>query len=116
MQQELIKAKEKAEESDRMKSSYLGNMSYKIRTPLNAIVGFANLLSEEELEPAEKDNFIGIIRRDTEQVLHLIDDIINIAQIESENIDFNKQKCSVNQMLTTVFDYYKIHDKADKLS
>lgn len=115
MQQELIKAKEKAEESDRMKSSYLGNMSYKIRTPLNAIVGFANLLSEEELEPAEKDNFIGIIRRDTEQVLHLIDDIINIAQIESENIDFNKQKCSVNQMLTTVFDYYRIHEKADKI-
>jgi PAS domain-containing protein len=66
VQQELIKAKEKAEESDRMKSSYLGNMSHKIRTPLNTIVGFANLLTEEELDTDQKNNFINIIRNDTE--------------------------------------------------
>jgi signal transduction histidine kinase len=115
IQQELIKAKEKAEESDRMKSSYLGNMSHKIRTPLNAIVGFANLISEEELEQEERNNFINIIRRDTEQVLHLIDDIINIAKIESNQMGVSEKTVSINQMINNMADYYKVHEKADKI-
>jgi len=115
VQQELIKAKEKAEESDRMKSSYLGNMSHKIRTPLNAIVGFANLISEEDLDQQEKDKFINVIRRDTEQVLYLIDDIINIAKIDANQLDVYTKECSINQMIGNLVEYYKTHEKAEKI-
>ncbi|MBN2805688.1 MAG: PAS domain-containing protein [Prolixibacteraceae bacterium] len=115
VQQELIKAKEKAEESDRMKSSYLGNMSHKIRTPLNTIVGFANLLSEEELQAEEKENFINIIRKDTEQVLHLIDDMINLAKIDANQFDVNVKKCHVNKMVDNLARYYQAHDKTSTI-
>ncbi len=115
VQQELIKAKEKAEESDRMKSSYLGNMSHKIRTPLNTIVGFANLLTEEELEAEQKDNFINIIRNDTEQVLHLIDDMINLAKIDANQLDISKQKISLNKIFDNLAEYYKTNEKTGNI-
>lgn len=115
VQQELIKAKEKAEESDRTKSAYLGNMSHKIRTPLNTIVGFANLLTEEELGQEEKSNFINIIRHDTEQVLHLIDDIINIAKIDAEQLDVNVKTFSANELINSLSEYYKTNEKTDKI-
>lgn len=115
VQQELIKAKEKAEESDRMKSSYLGNMSHKIRTPLNTIVGFANLLSEEELQVEEKENFINIIRKDTEQVLHLIDDMINLAKIDANQFDVNMKQCHVNKVMDNLARYYQVHEKTNSI-
>lgn len=115
VQQELIKAKEKAEESDRMKSSYLGNMSHKIRTPLNTIVGFANLLTEEDLEAAEKENFINIIRNDTEQVLHLIDDMINLAKIDANQFDVNAKTCHINKVINNLAEYYKAHEKTNRI-
>ncbi|MBN1925126.1 MAG: PAS domain-containing protein, partial [Prolixibacteraceae bacterium] len=115
VQQELIKAKEKAEESDRMKSAYLGNMSHKIRTPLNAIVGFANLLTEEDIAPEEKGNFINVIRRDTEQVLHLIDDIINIAKIDANQLHVSTKKVNVNDVIDEVSEYFKANEKAEKI-
>jgi signal transduction histidine kinase len=115
IQQELIKAKEKAEESDRMKSSYLGNMSHKIRTPLNSIVGFANLLTEEELDTEQKDNFINIIRNDTEQVLHLIDDMINLAKIDANQFEVNHKQQHINKIINNVADYYRANEKTAQL-
>nr|MDA3818509.1 HAMP domain-containing sensor histidine kinase [Prolixibacteraceae bacterium] len=115
IQQELIKAKEKAEESDRMKSSYLGNMSHKIRTPLNTIVGFANLLTEEELDTEQKNNFINIIRSDTEQVLHLIDDMINLAKIDANQLEVDNKKQHINKIMNSVADYYLTSEKTNEL-
>ena len=115
VQQELIKAKEKAEESDRMKSSYLGNMNNKIRIPLNTIVGFANLLSEEELDAAQKNNFIGIIRHDTEQVLRLIDDMIHMTKIDAHQLDIEMKPCAVNKIIANLAEYYKANDKTRKI-
>jgi len=115
IQQELIRAKEKAEESDRMKSAYLGNMSHKIRTPLNTIVGFSNLLTEEELELEDKNNYINIIRHDTEQVLHLIDDMINIAKIDAEQLSVDKKTCSTNELIESLSEYYKTNEKTNKI-
>ncbi|HPR33124.1 MAG TPA: PAS domain-containing sensor histidine kinase, partial [Prolixibacteraceae bacterium] len=115
LQQELIKAKEKAEESDRMKSAYLGNMSHKIRTPLNAIVGFSNLLTEEDLSQEEKNNFIHVIRHDTEQVLRLIDDIINIARIDANQLSVSSKKANINGIFHEVSDYFKAHEKTDRI-
>lgn len=115
IQQELIKAKERAEESDRQKSAYLGNMSHKIRTPLNTIVGFSNLLTEDDISHQEKDNYINIIRHDTEQVLHLIDDIINIAKIDANQLDTNDKECSINEMFNSLSEYYKTNEKTNRI-
>jgi PAS domain S-box-containing protein len=115
VQQELIRAKEKAEESDRMKSAYLGNMSHKIRTPLNTIVGFSNLLTEEDVDNQDKNNYINIIRHDTEQVLHLIDDMINIAKIDAEQLSVEKKTCSVNDLVDNLSDYYKANEKTNRI-
>jgi PAS domain S-box-containing protein len=82
MTQELIEAKEKAEESDRLKSSFLANMSHEIRTPMNSIMGFASLLPEEE----SKDlmcQYANIIVRNSEQLVHIIDDIVLYSRLQT---------------------------------
>ena len=75
----LIEAKEKAEESDELKSAFLANMSHEIRTPMNAIIGFSSLLDEEDLEESEKKDFIARIRNNSTSLLGLISDIIDIS-------------------------------------
>ncbi len=82
-ERELIAAKEKAEESDLLKSAFLANMSHEIRTPMNSIVGFANLLSEENLDEETRKEYIERVNRNSEQLLALISDIIDLAKIES---------------------------------
>jgi signal transduction histidine kinase len=96
-----------------MKSSYLGNMSHKIRTPLNTIVGFANLLTEEDLEAEQKNNFINIIRNDTESVLRLIDDMINLAKIDANQLDVHYKQNSLNKIMGNVADYFKANEKTN---
>lgn len=83
----LIEAKQKAEESDRLKSSFIANMSHEIRTPLNSIVGFAELLVDESLATDEKEEYISIIKQNNEVLLQLISDILDISKIESGMID-----------------------------
>ena len=78
----LIRAKEKAEESDRLKSAFLANMSHEIRTPLNAIVGFSNLLAEST-EAEERRQYLGIVEENNELLLQLISDILDLSKIEA---------------------------------
>lgn len=79
----LLKAKIKAEESDRLKSSFLANMSHEIRTPMNGIVGFAELLKEENLNKEETDRYVDIILANSEQLLHVINDVLDLSRIEA---------------------------------
>lgn len=81
----LIKAKDKAEESDRLKSAFLANMSHEIRTPLNAIVGFSNLLSYTD-DPGEKEQYNSLISYNNELLLNLINDVLDLSKIESGHI------------------------------
>lgn len=83
----LVIAKEKAEESDRLKSAFLANMSHEIRTPMNAIMGFSDLLPEAEGE--EKMRFAGIVQKSSKQLLTLIDDVIFLSRLQSETIPLN---------------------------
>ena len=85
--QELKKAKEKAEESDRLKSSFLANLSHEIRTPMNAIIGFADLLEVEDLTPSQREHYIQIIRKSGDYLLAIINDIIEISQIDSGQVE-----------------------------
>lgn len=87
-EEELVKAKEKAEESDRLKSAFLSNMSHEIRTPLNAIVGFSGIIADTE-DPVERKNYYSIIEANNEQLLRLINEILDLSKIESGILEFN---------------------------
>ena len=84
---ELIKAKEKAEESERLKSAFLANMSHEIRTPMNGILGFTNLLLKPDLTGDEKHKFIEIIRKSGLRMLNTVNDLIDISRIETGQVE-----------------------------
>lgn len=107
----LEKALEKAKEADRMKSAFLANMSHEIRTPLNAIVGFSNLLNAEtdiELEPEERANFVELINTNSELLLNLINDILDLSRIESGRMSFVFEPCSLNELMHEIYQTYLV--------
>ena len=105
----------KADEANRLKSAFLANMSHEIRTPLNAIVGFSNLLIETE-DPAEKQEFIHIISANNELLLQLINDIIDMAKIESGSLDFLYTQTDVNELMEDICSQMKLKNKSDAIS
>lgn len=106
-EEDLIKAREKAEEADRMKSTFLANMSHEIRTPLNAIVGFSELLtSDEVLEPEERKEFIQVISKNSDLLLKLINDILDLSRIESGRMSFTFENCDLSNLFN---DIYRTH-------
>ncbi len=100
---ELLEAKEKAEESDRLKSAFLANMSHEIRTPMNAIIGFSDLLTDPDLTSDQKHELINHINKNSNTLVYLIDDIIDIAKIEAGQLKINKTECNINQILSDVY-------------
>ncbi len=102
LMKELTIAKEKAEQSDRLKTSFLANMSHEIRTPLNAILGFTRLIYDEDLEKEEKSYYVNIIDRSAETLVQIINDIIDISSIETGTIKIHKSPVDINSMLETV--------------
>jgi two-component system CheB/CheR fusion protein len=103
---ELIKAKEKAEESDRLKSAFLANMSHEIRTPMNGIIGFSQLLKEESLTPEKRNEFINIIVNNGKTLLNLIDDIIDLAKIESGHMTIETVPCRINSIMSELYQQF----------
>ncbi len=97
---ELKKAKEKAEQSDKLKSAFLANMSHEIRTPLHAIVGFSRLLMQENLTIDQRNEYHWYIQNSASDLLNLINDIIDVAKIEAGQIMINKSPCRLNQILS----------------
>lgn len=98
VQQELIEAKEKAEESNRLKSAFLANMSHEIRTPLNAIVGFSNILTVTDSQE-ERQEYINIIENNNSLLLQLIGDILDLSKIEAGTLDFTFSNVDMNGLL-----------------
>ncbi|MCF8370249.1 MAG: response regulator [Bacteroidales bacterium] len=103
--EKVIKALEKATESDRLKTAFLANMSHEIRTPMNAIIGFSGLLSEPDLTQEERVQFINHINNNGNSLLTLINEILDIAKLEAGKIKINKSRCFVNQILKELKDY-----------
>ena len=104
---ELLVAKEKAEESDRLKSSFLANMSHEIRTPMNGIIGFVDLLKEPDLTPEEYVEYLDIISTSGQQLINIINDIIDISKIEAGEVRISERNFSVNNLLLEVCATFK---------
>ncbi|MFH1119185.1 MAG: cache domain-containing protein [Bacteroidota bacterium] len=99
IQLQFREAKEKAEESDRLKTAFLANMSHEIRTPMNSIIGFSTLLTEDHLTEADKAEYIQHINHAGESLLNLIDDIIDIAKIEAGQLTVSYENYSLNELM-----------------
>ena len=104
---ELIKSKEKAEESDRLKSAFLANMSHEIRTPMNGILGFSELLKEPNLSGEDQQRYIQIIEKSGRRLLTIINDIIDISKIESGLMEVNTKSINVDELLEYLFTFFK---------
>jgi signal transduction histidine kinase len=104
---DLIKAKEKAEQSDKLKSAFLANFSHEIRTPMNAIMGFSQLLSWPEISDADKTEFIDLILLNSKHLLNLINEVIDISRIEAGEMMLNYEKCDLISVLTEIHNQYE---------
>jgi hypothetical protein len=111
VEQELRSAKEKAEESDRLKSAFLANMSHEIRTPLNAIVGFSRLLARKNYDQEKRKIFIDDIQSNSNQLLTIINDILDISKIESGQFILNPTQVCINKLLQEVYDTMQLQIK-----
>lgn len=104
---QLILAKEKAEESDRLKSAFLQNISHEIRTPLNAISGFSGFLNNPDLTETRRKSFVSIIQKSSNQLVCIVSDILTIASLEAKQIDCNIHQVDINEIITDTYATHK---------
>lgn len=104
----LITAKEKAEESDRLKSAFLANMSHEIRTPMNSILGFTQILKSGDVSEKERQEFLDIINSSGNQLLAIISDIIDISKVDANQIRIHKTSCNINSILDDLYAKFSI--------
>lgn len=107
VEQQLIKAKEKAEENDRLKLSFLANMSHEIRTPMNGILGFTELLKEPNLDSVVQQEYIKIIEKSGIRMLNIINDIISISKIESGQVEVTLTETNINEQIEYLHTFFK---------
>jgi PAS domain S-box-containing protein len=102
--EELIKANVEAEASNRLKASFLANISHEIRTPLNSVVGFSNLLLTDGLPDEVKEDYIEHINHNSEKLLQIIGDIIDLSRLESSQIEITYEEASLNQIVSEIIE------------
>ena len=110
----LLEAKQKAEESDRLKSAFLANMSHEIRTPMNGIIGFTQLLKERQVPEKKQQDFLRLIDDQSKQLLKIINDIIDISKIEANQLKIEKSGFCLNDLLNELYSSYSAHMEHDK--
>jgi hypothetical protein len=106
-EKELIEAKERAEESDRLKSAFLANMSHEIRTPMNGIMGFTELLKQPMLTGEQQQDYISIIETSGIRMLNIINDIISISKIESGQMKVSISESNINEQMEYIHTFFK---------
>ena len=106
----------KAKEADRLKTSFLANMSHEIRTPLNAIVGFSNLLGDNDLKPEDRKQYISIINASNKSLLRLVDDILDVSLIETNQLKLVYKNCDLQKMMFELEETYQMIIKEKGLS
>jgi len=112
---ELKEALEHVKEADKLKSAFLGNMSHEIRTPLNAVVGFSQILAGEDLEPEEQKEFRELIHSNAEKLLLIIDDVLSISMIESNQLVLNDSTFDLNYFLQDCLHTSKVNCKNEDI-
>lgn len=113
--EELVTAKEQAEESDRLKTAFLANMSHEIRTPLNGILGFSSLVAEENLGDKQRKEYFKIVEASGQRLLSIVNDILDISLIQSNQIKIRKTEFSIHEFIQELFTFYSTLQK-DKLN
>ena len=107
--EEVKKQSEKATESEKMKTAFLNSICHEIRTPLNAIVGFSNLMNTDiELSKEERENFTELINTNSDLLLNLINDILDLSRIESGRMSFSFQQYSLNELISTIYQTFQV--------
>ncbi|WP_321288788.1 PAS domain-containing protein [uncultured Sunxiuqinia sp.] len=114
-EKELLQAKEKAEESTRLKSAFLANMSHEIRTPMNGILGFTSLLKNPKLTGKQKERFIDIIEKSGHRMLSTINDIVDISKIESGQVEVKISEINLNNQLEELYEFFLPETKKKNL-
>ena len=104
---ELKKAKQKAEESDLLKSAFLANMSHEIRTPMNGIVGFSDLLRKPTLSVEKRNMYVELINQSSTELLTIINDILDISKIEANQLNISKSEFDVGSLLNDLYSFFK---------
>ena len=112
---ELEIAKNKAEESDKLKSAFLMNLSHEIRTPMNAILGFSDLLSNSNLTEADKIEYIKVIQQSGQNLIEIIDDLVEMSKIDSQLIKPNLQSFNLDEFVKQIFTSYEKLYNSDKV-
>lgn len=106
--EQLEKAKEKAEESDKLKTSFLTNLSHEIRTPMNAILGFSDLLDEKDLKEEERSEYLGVIRNSGANLVSIIDDLIEMSKIDANQIKPKYSSVNLESLISELYETIKI--------
>jgi two-component system, sensor histidine kinase and response regulator len=114
-EEDIIAAKEKAEESDKLKTAFLHNVSHEIRTPMNAIIGFSTLLNELSTDVPEYRQYTDVIFRSGNQLLSIINDIVDIANIESGQVRINLKETDLNSTLRSLKEQFRYIDKMNDI-
>jgi PAS domain S-box-containing protein len=107
IQQELQKARVRAEESDRLKSAFLANMSHEIRTPMNGILGFAQLLKEPGLGGEQQRKYLDIIEKSGMRMLEVINDLMDISRIESGQVEIHESAVDVRDLMGSLYEFFR---------
>lgn len=114
LNQELLLAKEKAEESDRLKSAFLANLSHEIRTPMNGIIGFTDLLKEQQMSEDAQSKFLDIIDNSGQRLLSIINDIIEMSKLDSGQVNLNNKEISLTDLFNSVYNELVVGVKAEQ--
>jgi len=115
-QKELIAAKERAEESDKLKTAFLQNMSHEIRTPMNAIMGFSGMLGKPTLSPEKRQSFTKIIQSSSQQLLSIVNDILTISSIETKQEKLTIEKVCINDVLVELLAIFSAQSQNQNVS
>ncbi len=115
IEEELIRAKEKAEQSDRLKTAFLHNISHEIRTPMNAIVGFTTLLDSPDTNDESRRQYIDIIYQSSNQLLSIITDIVDISNIETGLVKITHSTINLNTLIRNLFEQYRMRAQQQNL-
>lgn len=111
LEEALVEARNRAEESDRLKTAFLANMSHEIRTPLNAIIGFTSLIPDVQ-DPEERKSLLDLINENTQKLLRIIDDVVNISKIEAGKEELLLSSFDLNMVIEEIVGIFqmKVHD------